>query len=233
MTASDDVSEVTIQPHNELAYAAHYPTKVIFFCETPSRPGCGGESAITRNKDVKENLAKDVKEKFKKLGIRYHRYLPCKEQESRYTSWQKVFWTDNKDDVVKYMDKFNNPYSWDEKNALSYSYLRPAFIRHPTTGESIWFNHAHAHHSSRLREHPSFADMQDEPHGKFAYHVTYGDGSEVELETIQHIRDVLWQQTVGFQMQKGDVIFFDNLTTMHARLGFTGKRKLLASFAED
>ncbi|XP_070564522.1 uncharacterized protein [Ptychodera flava] len=27
MTASDDVSEVTIQPHNELAYAAHYPTK--------------------------------------------------------------------------------------------------------------------------------------------------------------------------------------------------------------
>ncbi|XP_077985850.1 uncharacterized protein LOC144440357 [Glandiceps talaboti] len=234
MTASDDLPEVTIQPHNEMTYVENYPAKVFFYCDISAKPGCGGETGITRNKDVLAKLDPGVVEKFRKLGVMYHRYLPSKEHPSAiYTNWQKVFWTESKHDVAKYMKRFNYKYGWDEEDALSFSYVLPALRTHPKTGETIWYNHAHAHHASRLKEHPDYVDRQDVPDMKVVYHTSYGDGSAIELEVIQHIRDVLWQETVGFQMQAGDIVVFDNLTTMHTRLGFSGERKILASFSKD
>lgn len=36
MTASYEPPEVSMEPHNEMAYTNVYPSKVLFFCETPT-----------------------------------------------------------------------------------------------------------------------------------------------------------------------------------------------------
>ncbi|XP_002737284.1 dapdiamide synthesis protein DdaC-like [Saccoglossus kowalevskii] len=232
LTASDDLPEVTIQPHNEMGYRKTFPKKLFFSCEIAPEPGCGGETGITRVKDIEAKLKPEVKEKFRKLGINYHFYLHSIEN-SRYKSWQETFFTENKSDVEKYMDRMNYEHKWQDDGAVSYWYTLPAFTKHHKTGEELWFNHVHRHHSTNLAEHPKYADEPDLPPLRFPYHTGYGDGTELEPEVLQHLRDVIWQVSVGFQLQKSDIIVFDNMLVQHSRLGFTGKRKLLAAMTTD
>ena len=77
------------------------------------------------------------------------------------------------------------------------------------------------------------AASQDAPGNMCAGHTRYGDGSEIEPAVLQHIRAVSWSCAVGFQWQQGDLLVFDNLLAQHARLGFTGERKLLLSMTEN
>ena len=77
------------------------------------------------------------------------------------------------------------------------------------------------------------AASQDAPDNMCPGHTKYGDGSEIEPAVLQHIRAVSWSCAVGFQWQQGDLLVFDNLLAQHARLGFTGERKLLLSMTEN
>ena len=79
---------------------------------------------------------------------------------------------------------------------------------------------------------PFFAG-KDLPYDRCPGHTCYGDGSEIEPEVIQHIRDVHWQEAVGFQMQKSDLLVFDNVYSQHGRLGFDCERKLLVAMTSE
>ncbi|XP_077997442.1 dapdiamide synthesis protein DdaC-like [Glandiceps talaboti] len=232
LTASDDLPEVTIQPHNEMAYSEVFPHKLFFYCDIPPQPGCGGESGLTHVRDIKAGLDPEVMEKFRKIGVKYHCYLPSKEN-SEYKSWQETFFTDDRKEVEKYMKNAEYEYQWQDDGALSYSHTIPVFHKHPKTGEEVWFTHVTRHHATNLSEHPKYASDKDRPYLRYAYHTTYGDGKEIEPEVIQHIRDIIWQSTVGFQMQKRDLMVFDNVYVQHSRLGFKGQRKLLAAMTSD
>ncbi|XP_077988161.1 dapdiamide synthesis protein DdaC-like [Glandiceps talaboti] len=231
LTASDDPPSYCIEPHNELSYAPLYPSKVFFYCEIPAQPGHGGESVMVDNRNVLPKINTDLIEKLRKVGLRYTRHLPQRHPEG-YTSWQDAFFTEDKSQVEKLLNERGMHYKWDGDGALSYWYNLKAFITHPKTGEEVWFNHITGHHASYYKDHPSWAHL-DIPDNKFPAHCYYGDGSEVEEETLQHVRNVTWNAAVGFQLQKGDIIAFDNIYVQHARLGFVGERKLLASLTKD
>ena len=72
----------------------------------------------------------------------------------------------------------------------------------------------------------------DLPNKQYPLHALYGDGSEIEEEVVQHIRDTAWTCSYGFQMRKGDVIILDNMYIQHGRLSFTDERRLLTSLIE-
>ncbi|XP_077864783.1 uncharacterized protein LOC144350474 [Saccoglossus kowalevskii] len=144
----------------------------------------------------------------------------------------KGFFTENKSDVDRFMKEHNRTHRWNEDGSLSYWYTLPAFVKHPKTGEEVWFNQLHSHNASYFKDHPSWTN-QNIPDDRYPFHSYYGDGSVVEPGTLQQIRDVSWELSVGFQLKKGDVIVLDNLYTQHARLGFSGQRKLLVSIVMD
>ena len=97
-------------------------------------------------------------------------------------------------------------------------------------GELIWFNQAHSTNASCLRANPSFQKIfADVPDDKLHFNTYYGDGSELEPEVLQHIRNVSWKAAVGFQLRKNEMIAMDNMYVQHGRLSFEGKRRLLAS----
>ena len=123
-------------------------------------------------------------------------------------------------------------WEWQDDSSLCFWYTLPAFMKHPETGEDLWFNQCHSHHATYYKAHPDFIDL-NMPDKKFPMHSTYGDSEKIEPEFLQQIRELGWKNAVGFQWNAGDVLVLDNWTVQHARLGFQGPRKLLCGLAVD
>ncbi|XP_070567967.1 dapdiamide synthesis protein DdaC-like [Ptychodera flava] len=223
----------TIEPHNEMAYVDHYPLKIFFYCDVPAKPGLGGESGITDVRDTLRKLDPKVVQKFDKLGVKYFCYTVSKDAaKDASMSWQLRFSAEDKAEVEQYMKNHNCEYQWLDNDDLSYWRYLPAFANHPITGERVWFNQATTFHASYFYDHPVWAG-KDLPENRYPFTSYYGDGSVIEPEVLRHIRDVLWQETVGFQLQKGDVLVYDNIYAQHSRLGYDCDRTLLVAMTSD
>ena len=110
--------------------------------------------------------------------------------------------------------------------------MAPAVVRHPRTGEDVWFNHAAFFHSSSLpagvrdtllREF----DEADLPNATF-----YGDGSPIDPEAIAEIRRAYETSRVRFEWQRGDLLIVDNMLFAHGREPFTGGRRIVVGMSE-
>ncbi|XP_078575908.1 dapdiamide synthesis protein DdaC-like isoform X3 [Branchiostoma floridae x Branchiostoma japonicum] len=229
-TASDEPPEFCIEPHNEMAYTTHPPEKIIFFCLDPPSPGAGGETVISDVREVLSRLDKDVVDKFEKLGVMYWKHLPSHTPGS-YFSWQTSFQTEDRAVVEKQMIALanNTNWRWEDGNLSMWNILYPMY---KYRGEKLWLCVAHGGHASYLKAHPLWFD-KDIPNHHFPFHTYYGDGTDIETEVLQHIRDVHWQASMGFQMQKGDLLVLNNIYCQHARLSYTGKRKLAVALAKQ
>jgi alpha-ketoglutarate-dependent taurine dioxygenase len=119
-------------------------------------------------------------------------------------------------------------YSIDDKNgSVTFWNMLPPFMPHPDTGEKIWFNSVQIGHHTGLKESPMYPG-EDKLHTAYSWDTTYGDGTPIELEVIQHVRACMWQSTYGFQWRSSDMLVVDNMEALHGRLSFTGNRKILA-----
>ena len=132
-------------------------------------------------------------------------------------------------EVEKFLENANFSYKWNKKDdSLLYWYTLPPFVKHQDTGEKVWFTQPDSHHSSYFKESPMFDEVVLSDDSMYPAHATYGDGTEIEPEVIQHIRAINWNCAVGFQWRTGDIVVLDNLAIMHSRLSFTGKRRILS-----
>ncbi|XP_064622869.1 uncharacterized protein LOC135485070 [Lineus longissimus] len=228
--SSRDPPNFTIEPHQEMSYNESYPDLFFLFCVVPPGPGCGGESGVTDAREVARKLDPEVVEKFRRLGVKYRQYLPDR-AKAHYVDWQGNLRTESKAEAEDILKKANHDFEWDEEGALAYTTkCLPAFRKHPRTGEMIWFNQVFVLNPVAFRVHPDYqgSDLPDE---KFPIQSFYGDGSPIELDVLQHIREVTWKCTVGEQLRVGELLVLDNMTMMHSRLGFTGPRKFVVSQA--
>ena len=132
------------------------------------------------------------------------------------------------------VESFGFSYKWNETDErLVYWYDLPPFVTHPQTKEKVFFNQCDSHHCSYLKATPYFQDLVLDHDHLYPTHATYGDGEEFEPEMIQHVRETRWACSVAFQWKDGDLLVIDNMAAMHARLSYTGERKLLAYFTQD
>ena len=99
-------------------------------------------------------------------------------------------------------------------------------MSHPVSGEKVWFNQVATHNNSYHKAKPTFIGAEI-PDDKFPFHTHYGDGSEIEPEVLQHIRETSWACAVGFKWKRGDLLVIDNFAAQHGRIGFMGDRKVL------
>ena len=111
-------------------------------------------------------------------------------------------------------------------------YTNPGFVNHPDTGERIWFNQIHANHATYNKALPMFEGIYM-PDDEYSNHTTYGDGREFEVEYLQQLREVSWGCAAGLKLEKGDILALDNISVQHARLGYTGARRILVGMTYD
>ena len=229
-TASDDHHNYTIEPHHEYHTVA-FPDLILLFCQ--SCPEAGGEWPVGNGRQILKELDADVVAKFEELGARYSLFYPSKDspQGSIYNNWETNLMP-TKPETEAYLKDRGYSLEWGEDNSIRYWQNFPAVRIHPRTGERVWFNQIHAHHKSFYECHPAFENLKEDVGARNEWPVdcTFGDGSPIPQETLDHIREVVWRNCVGVTPRQGDLLICDNWLALHGRISFpTGERKVFAA----
>jgi alpha-ketoglutarate-dependent taurine dioxygenase len=225
-TSTDYPPEYSIFLHNENSYQHTWPAKIFFFCAIAAQTS--GETPIADVRNVYQRIAPEIREHFIEKGWMYIRNFG----EHIGLPWQTVFQTSDRAAVEEYCRNNGIEVEWKGENGLRTRTVRRAVVKHPRTGEMLWFNHATFFHVSTLP--PAIRDAlmvgkdeQDLPNNTF-----YGDGAPIEPEVLDALRDAYHQETVAFRWQEGDVLMLDNMLVAHGRAPFTGPRKILVGMAD-
>jgi amino acid adenylation domain-containing protein len=209
--------------HNENSFNAEWPMKILFYCARPADQG--GETPIADSRKVFQLLAPAIRTPFIEKGIMYVRSYG----EGLGLSWQTVFRTTNKQEVEVFCHKNSIDFEWKEGGRLQTRQVRPAVLKHPNTGEMVWWNQA-------THWHPAFLDKdlradllalftpENLPRNCF-----YGDGTPIEDAVADAISRAYEEAEISFPWQTGDILMLDNMLFAHARNPYRGERKLYVS----
>lgn len=240
-SSTEAPSAIGIPLHNELSYLDAHPRTLWFACATPAVQG--GETTIADGRAILRDLLPAVRERFVKTGVRYRlcyrgpygllAHLDPKER--LHKSWMQAFETEDRKLVEEHCERMGAEYHWLANGSLVVETSRPATIRHPESGAQAWFNQAHlfrlsARYLGRLRFELArvlFAQTEMRSH-----HASFGDGREIDEDTLEHLFDVLDAHSVRVPWQRGDVLWLDNFICLHGRRPFRGERRVWVAMSQ-
>lgn len=226
-TSTEFPAEYSIALHNELSYVTTWPMRIFFCCVTA--PEWRGETPIADVRKVYQRISPRTRERFETHG-----WMLIRNYGDGFSlPWQKVFHTEDRAEVETYCAHNRIELEWKDGNRLRTRQVRPAVRVHPVTGETVWFNHVAFWHISSLEPH----ELRDEFLRQMApdelpYNVFYGDGSPIELEVIDELRQAYAAELRTFPWQAGDLLVADNMLVAHGRSPYRGERRILAAMGE-
>lgn len=223
-TATEYPASEVIPQHNENAYSRRWPNRIGFLCMLP--PATGGETPISATRLLSEVLPRSIQDKFQDKGIMYVRNY-----SNLDLPWKVVFQTEDRSEVEAYCKENELSYEWLEDNGLRTRQVNPATAIHPLTGETLWFNQAHLFHVSSLGRDMAATLTESLGEENLPRNAFYGDGTPIEFETLEVIRDAYQRTKVKFQWQRDDLLLLDNMLYTHGRESYTGPRKVLTGMA--
>jgi alpha-ketoglutarate-dependent taurine dioxygenase len=225
-TSTEYPSDQPIFLHNENSYAHTWPALICFACVVPAQQG--GETPLADCRRVFAAIDPAVRRRFIDKKVLYVRNF----SDQVGLSWQTVFGTSDRAEVEARCRAGGYEVQWTGASGLRTRRLGPAALRHPRTGEWTWFNHATFFHVSTLPDavgealRSQFAD-EDLPNNTY-----YGDGTAIEPEVLERLRDAYRGATVKQPWQAGDVLLVDNVLVAHGREPFVGPRQIRVAMAE-
>lgn len=225
-TSTDYPAGQSIFLHNENSYQHIFPLKIFFFCVTPAQSG--GETPIADCRGVLRRIDPAIQERFREKG---GWKLVRNFGDDVGLSWQTTFQTTNEAGVERYCRNAGIATEWKE-GRLRTSQVRPGFATHPTTGETVWFNHATFFHVSTLDPAVQQALLAQYEEEELPNNTYYGDGSPIEPAVLAHLRDAYLQEITMFQWQRSDILMLDNMLVAHGRRPFSGPRKIVVGMAD-
>jgi alpha-ketoglutarate-dependent taurine dioxygenase len=224
-TSTDFPADQPIFFHNENSYQAVWPAKIFFFCHQPAEQG--GETPIVDVRRVLERIPQEVRARFEELGVLYVRNF----RPGMGLPWQTVFQTADRSEVDAYCRATGLETEWLDDSWLRIRVFRPAFVRHPKSGETLWFNHGTFFHVSTLEAPLREALLGQYAEDELPSQTFYGDGAPIEPEVLDALRQAYREPSVSFPWRKGDLLVLDNMLVAHARSPYRGDRKILVAMA--
>ena len=225
-TSTDYPANQSIRFHNEQSYTRRWPMKLWFFCESPAAEG--GATPIADGRRVLALLPQQIRESFIKKKTMYVRNYGG----GLGLSWQTAFQTDDRLQVERYCREVDIGFEWLEENRLRTRQVFETVVRHPKSGEALWFEHAAFFHISSLPPQIQEAILHEFDEADLPINTYYGDGSRIETAVINEIHEAYRQVAVSFAWQKGDLLLIDNMLVSHSREPFKGQRRILVAMSE-
>jgi alpha-ketoglutarate-dependent taurine dioxygenase len=214
--------------HHESSHMPQWPSRQFFCCLQPS--SVGGATPIVDGRKVWAALPAELRTRFGELGIRYVRnFIPGLD-----VGWEQMFGTTDRAEVETRCRAQGVECEWRPDGTLRTRQLAPAVIRHPGTGEPVFFNQLFLHHTACLE--PSVLEMMQSLFGddETAYprSASFGDGSVIDDATIEQLRDLYDSLAQRFAWEQGDVAVIDNMLVSHGRDPFEGDRKIIVAMGD-
>ena len=225
-TSTDTPRGFSIPLHNESSFTSRWPQKIFFYCQQPSQEG--GRTPIADVRKVYASLDSEVRDRFEKLGVMYVRNFG----PGVGMDWRDVFQVVDTEELEKYCAAASIKPIWLDDQHLRTIQVRPATLKHPCTGEDLWFNHAMALHAGSLDQ--SLRATLERQHGEenLPHNTYYGNGEPITDTTFEQIRDAYTRATCFFEWQSGDVLMLDNLLCAHGRESYLGDRQVYTAMAD-
>lgn len=224
-TSTHYPSDQTISMHHEKSYSNHYPEYIFLFCHI--EPEVGGETPIADGREIYKKMPCKIIDKFKDKKIKYIMNLHSGIGIGK--SWQEAFEIDSKVELEKVLKEYNVPFQWRVGDKLRIEEIVDPILTLPHSGEKVFFSQVDQWHPLGLGKE-IFEDlkliMSDED---FYHNCKFGDDSDIDIEYISTIQEVVNKERVFFKWKKGDLLILNNLISMHGRMPFSGKRQILVA----
>ena len=212
-----------IPQHNENAYSNKWPSRIGFLCKIKAEKM--GNTPISDSRIAYNEIPAEIRDEFEKKNIMYvrnysHFDLP----------WEEVFQTNSKSEVEAYCKANNILTEW-TPNGLRTKQINKASLVHPVTRDKLWFNQAHLFHVSNLDSELREDLIAVVGENNLPRNTYFGDGTPIDPEVLDIIREVYNKTKVSFDWQENDLLLLDNMLYTHGREPFEGKRKVLVGMA--
>jgi alpha-ketoglutarate-dependent taurine dioxygenase len=212
--------------HNESSHLASWPRKQWFFCELPASRG--GATPLADIREVALRLPAGLADTFERKALLYIRTFVA----GLDVPWRHFFGTSRRAEVEAQCRATGTQLTWLDEDTLQTRTSCQAIIRHPATGERVFFNQVLLHHPSSLDplERQDLVELLGAD--RLPRNVLYGDGTPIEDEVMASIGNLYEDCAVRFPWQRGDVVMLDNMRIAHARDPFEGARRISVAMAD-
>lgn len=211
-------------PNGEIGYQRDFPTRVLFFCETP--PAFGGRTFIHAAQKLESALERSTAgrklvDKVREHGLMIEtgfidRNHPQKPQ-NYFQSWQERFGSDDRDMALATAQSLTREYDhswWVEDQGYPVLMTRitlPGFV-------------------DGYMRFPRIA--ADGPALKNGFRrFPFGNGVEMDAAEKDLLKNAYTATREGYAWRQGDFILMDNIRYAHSREAFAGPREVLVGMA--
>lgn len=240
MSATKMAPEMSVPLHQEMAYTDGFPVEIAFFCA--HAPAEGGETTTGDMRLLTRAIDPAVRERFaRKGGVQLRRTLPSpdslhKKPGGVLKSWHEALGTDDRATAERVAAARGWRADWLEDGSMQlWQEIRPFAIRHPLTGDEIYFNHVHtlspyctlewARYDGRVADAAATERAFVEA-PQMLDRMFHADGSEISAEDALYLRNLHLRFTVPHRWMRGDVLLLDNILFAHGRCAFAGEREI-------
>ena len=224
-TSTEYPPDQSISMHSELSYAHRWPSRLLFYCETPAQRG--GATALADAAVWLTSIDAEVRAAFAN-GLRYVQNLH--DGVGLGKSWQQSFETEERAVVERFLADSGAEWDW-LADGLRVSQTRPATLRHPVTTDEVWFNQVDQWHSAGLPDAVRTALLRIVPEDELPQTVTFADGTPIPADYVRHVREIGWRHAFDVAWAAGDLLLVDNQAVAHARRPYAGERRILVAMS--
>jgi hypothetical protein len=135
---------VRIPLHSELSYLSDHPRRLWFACVKPAARG--GETVLADARRIYRRIDSRVRQRFVELGVAYTCsfrgdsliYELVERVQKLTKSWRDALETDDPEEAAERCRAIGAEPRWLPSGRLVMETRRPATLRHPDTGETVW-----------------------------------------------------------------------------------------------
>lgn len=152
--------------------------------------------------------------------------------ETLSVAWQSAFGATAREEVEAYCAENAIACAWDEEGTLRTSQVRPGIVRHPQTGDEVWFNHMAFWNRFSLDEELREVLLDELGPEGLPFDTGLGDGVPLTEADLAAVNAAYERATVRRAWQPGDLLIVDNVLTAHGRDPFRGDRRIVVAMGD-